>query len=322
MTTRKTQFTAQISKPNSEPEQNPLNAFFRKSKLSLKLPSRGKWYPESGVTLDASGGVSVFAMTATDDIKFRTGDATLTGRNIYDVIHSCIPSITEPDAIPHIDLDAILLAIRYASYGDTFDFTVGVPNTTLTRVISLSSHSLLQTLNLAHEDWDSSLTIEDETGFSLHLDIHPVPLHKLFSTSKNLFQQKRNLSRNIDSDQNIKDEDAFAATMSNLTSSALDLLCSSINSLSIVDNAGITLQTVTNDTPQDSAEMSEIIRNMDISYFNAIRNHIDSQRKKFLFTSPKQTSDAHELLAGAPETWHAELIFAGSNFLPSQKTGV
>src|SRR5271166_1934868 len=111
MTTRTKQFPTTVPtgplktfQPKTEQPgttANPLTSFFRKSKLPLLLPSRGQWYPKNSLNYDISGQLPVFAMNATDDIKLRTGDATMSGKNIYEVIQSCIPSITQ-EKIYHI----------------------------------------------------------------------------------------------------------------------------------------------------------------------------------------------------------------------------
>ena len=327
MTIRKNQYTASqiptIPQPKKESSENPLASFFRKSKFTLKLPSKGMWYPKNSLSLDA-GGVPVYAMNAADDIKFRTGDATMTGKNIYEVIQSCIPSISDPKMIPHIDLDSLFLAIRLASYGDEFEFVVDVPNTKLNRKINLKASSRLQELASRNNIWDDELEIVDESGKILRLNIHPIPLHKIFSTSKVLHTQKYNLNKNLDADQNIRDEAAYTSSMSAMTDSALDLLCSSIHQMELIDSTGAIMLSLASDAPQDSAEIVKLIRNMDIEYFNAIRDHINAQRSKFIFTSPMQYSTEEERKAGAPEQWVAELSFVGSNFLPEQKntTGI
>lgn len=338
MTTRKTQFTAATvpvepikktatiqTNTDITQEINPLTAFFRKSKLSLTLPSRGKWYPASSLTLDQTGGLSVYAMTAADDIKFRTGDATMTGKNIYEVIASCIPGITHPEFIPHIDLDAILLVIRIASYGPEFNFNVIVPNTTLTRTINIDAnqllHNLQKTLSSSEDaDWDENIKIVDEMGQSLIVDIHPIPIKNLFQTSKNIYVQRKTLNKNFDSDENIKDETAFNTSMSELTNSAINLLASSIQSIKVLDKNGATITSLHNSNPQDAAQIIQLIHQLDIEYFNAIRDHIDVQRKKYQFMTPSQHSTEKEISAGAPEDWTTELTFMGSNFLPEQKS--
>ena len=223
MTKRNTQFPATIPtgplKTNqkvTEPETNPLAAFFRKSKLSLTLPSRGQWYPTNTLTLDNKGGLAIYSMNASDDIKFRTGDATMSGKNIYEVIKSCAPGIQKPEAIPHIDVDSILLAIRIASYGPDFDFSVSVPGTTLTRIVQIHANQLLSDIATRTDSWDPEINIEDETGQVLSLELHPITLSNLFATSKNIYIQRRALTKNIDSEENIKDEGAFETSVNSL----------------------------------------------------------------------------------------------------------
>ena len=334
MTTRSKQFPAPQSastiptgplkqyqqKAEPQTQANPLSAFFRKSKLSLTLPSHGNWYPKNSVNYDTLGQLSVFAMTASDDIKFRTGDATMTGKNIYEVIQSCVPGITIPNQIPHIDIDAILLAIRVASYGSNFNFTVSVPQTTLTRSMEINATALLDELTHRTDHWEEDLNVIDETGQTLSLVITPIPMANLFATSKNIFQLRKALTKNFDSDENIKNESEFNTSMSTLTLSAIDLLSTSIRRLSITDPTNKILLTLDAELPQDSAQIKQTIHQLDIAYFNAIREHIDAQRKKYVFYSPEQISTEKEINAGAPATWTTELTFMGSDFLPENTT--
>lgn len=312
--------TAKEKKEESSPvEENPLSSFFRKSKLSLTLPSKGQWYPEGSLKFDKSGNIPVYAMNAEDDIKFRTGDATMTGKNIYEVIKSCIPNILYPENIPHVDIDSIFLAIRSASYGPEFTMTVSVPNTSLTRKISINATTLLSEIISRPEKWDEDLTIEDESGMKLILVIHPIFVHKLFNTSKNIFNIRKSISKNIDTNENITNENEFSNNINSIASNAIDLLCSSIFHLSMEDSAGNIIAELDSTKPQDSLKIIETIKKIDIAYFNAIREHINAQRKKYIFVSDIIESSDQEIKAGAPKSWSAELTFMGSDFLPEQK---
>jgi len=308
-----------ISKQTNKPidQTNPLSNFFRKSKLSITLPSHGKWYAENSLKINEKGELPVFAMNASDDIKFRTGDATLSGQNIFDVIKSCVPGITEPENIPHIDLDTIVLAIRAASYGSEFDFTVNVPETNLTRTIKINAIDLLNKMASIKDAWDEEINIKDENDQTLSLIVTPVPIKKIFETSKAIFNQRQNLSRNVDDNNNIKDDSVFTASINALSRSSIDLLCSSIKQLAVKDNKGNVLLSINSSNPQDAAKIVSNINEMDIAYFNAIREHVNNQRKKYIFVSPKQESSADEIAAGAPKTWTCELSFMGSSFIPS-----
>jgi len=69
-------------------------------------------------------------------------------------------------------------------------------------------------------------------------------------------------------------------------------------------------------TDKDSVQINKIIREMDIEYFNAIRDHLEAQRKKYTFLTPNQISTQKEISAGAPTEWTSEITFMGSSFLP------
>lgn len=103
---------------------NPLRAHFRQPAIYVTLPSNGQFWV-SGINLPSNGGIPVYPMTARDEIILRTPDALLNGQGVIDVIESCCPNITDAWRMPSIDVDAVLIAIRIASYGSnmTFDST-------------------------------------------------------------------------------------------------------------------------------------------------------------------------------------------------------
>jgi hypothetical protein len=97
---------------------NPLSNYFRTPAISIQLPSRGKFWPEGAIDLPVTGELDVYPMTARDEILFKTPDSLLNGNATKTCISSCIPAIKDPSAIPSIDLDTILVAIRIASVGE------------------------------------------------------------------------------------------------------------------------------------------------------------------------------------------------------------
>ena len=108
---------------------NPLNKYFRQATVYVKLPS-GLQYPASAIEPAESGELAVQPMTAMDEIKFKTPDALMNGQGVVDVIQSCIPQIKDAWQVVSYDLDAIFLAIRIATYGETMDITYTLPGTT------------------------------------------------------------------------------------------------------------------------------------------------------------------------------------------------
>ena len=97
---------------------NPLATHFRQPSIYLKLPSLGKYWIPNSINLPESGEIGVMPMTAKDEILLRTPDALMNGQGVVSVIESCCPNIINAWGAPTIDMDAILIAIRIATYGD------------------------------------------------------------------------------------------------------------------------------------------------------------------------------------------------------------
>jgi hypothetical protein len=107
---------------------NPLVKHFRQPAIYLRLPSQGQYWPENAITLPVTGELPVYPMTTKDEITLRTPDALINGTGVVSVIESCIPSIVDPWAMPSIDVDACLIAIRIASYGNDMKISATCPN--------------------------------------------------------------------------------------------------------------------------------------------------------------------------------------------------
>lgn len=107
---------------------NPLSKYFRQPAIHMALPSLGKYWPEGSLELNLSGQLEIYPMTTKDEITIRTPDALLNGSSIVSLIESCVPQIKDAWKMPSIDVDALLIAIRIASYGQTMDIDTICPN--------------------------------------------------------------------------------------------------------------------------------------------------------------------------------------------------
>jgi hypothetical protein len=106
---------------------NPLSKYFRQPAIYLKLPSNGQFWPEGAVELPVTGEIPVYPLTARDEVTLRTPDALMNGSGVTDVIHSCCPSIKDAWKMPSVDVDAVLIGIRIASYGHSMDLDTNCP---------------------------------------------------------------------------------------------------------------------------------------------------------------------------------------------------
>lgn len=107
---------------------NPLAGYFRQPAIYIKLPSGGKWWDDDALDLPESGEIPVFAMTTKDEVILRTPDALMNGQGIVDVMQSCCPNIKNAWNMPGVDVDAVLIAIRIATYGNNMGFDSKCPH--------------------------------------------------------------------------------------------------------------------------------------------------------------------------------------------------
>ena len=103
--------------------QNPLAKHFRQPVIYLKLPSGGAYWPDGSIDLPLNNEIPVLAMSTKDEIVLKTPDALLNGQGVVNVIQSCCPNIKDAWKMPSVDVDATIIAIRIASYGNQMDFT-------------------------------------------------------------------------------------------------------------------------------------------------------------------------------------------------------
>lgn len=113
---------------DQKPNNNPLAKHFRQPAIYFKLPSEGKFWPEGSLDLPVTGELPIYPMTAADEVTLKTPDALMNGTAIIKVIQSCCPNILKPWEMPSVDVDAILIAIRIASFGQKMGMTATCPH--------------------------------------------------------------------------------------------------------------------------------------------------------------------------------------------------
>jgi len=100
---------------------NPLANHFRQPKLYMKLPSGGTFNSKSELDMPDSNEVAIFPMTAKDEILMKNPDALLNGEAVLQVIKSCVPSAIIPSELTNLDVDALLMGIQAATFGDEME---------------------------------------------------------------------------------------------------------------------------------------------------------------------------------------------------------
>ena len=282
---------------------NPLQQFFRKPKFTILLPSRGKWYPKNTIS-STNGEVEIYAMTASDDTRFKTSEILLSSKATYDLIKSCVPALKDPEQIPIVDLDVIMMSIRRASQGDQIKYNVSIPGTDKFQDINLSIEQLVKDFPNAEAIWDEELNISNESGNTLHLLIKPINLRTLFLATKQIIKQQQ-LASDITTSSSSNDEKI----------NELDTQMKSLGNIS-VNMIGDSIRKVSTDefTTENSNEIKQFIAMIDLEYFRSIQAHVDAQKEKLTFKTQTVYATPEQELIGAPKSWEVPINFNLSTF--------
>jgi len=178
--------------------QNPLSKHFRQPAIYIKLPSNGKYWPNGSLELPVTGEIPVYPMTARDEITLRTPDALLNGQGVVDIIQSCCPNIRDAWKMPSIDVDAVLLNIRIASYGNQMDFDTICPKCNEENNFAIELSGLVN--QIAMPDYTSVVEID-----GLKIRLKPQPYFEINKTNQITFTEQQIL-RTIN-DSTIPDEE-------------------------------------------------------------------------------------------------------------------
>lgn len=107
---------------------NPLAKHFRQPAIHMELPSGGRWWRPGSLQMPATQQLPIYPMTARDEILLRTPDALMNGSSIVELLQNCCPSIKDAWGCPSVDIDALLIGLRIASYGPDIEINSQCPH--------------------------------------------------------------------------------------------------------------------------------------------------------------------------------------------------
>lgn len=283
--------------PLRTPTANPLINFIRQPKIFIKLPSKGKYWPEGSLKIQDNGEYPVYSMTAKDELLLKTPDALLNGQAVVDVVESCIPNVLNGWQVPQIDIDALLIAIRIASYGESLETQVKIKDLDAVYPVDLRT-----VLDLIYENvnWDERVEISDE----MIIYVRPLNYKQMSKLSIETFETQRII--NVVNNDKISEEEkvsTFQKSFSKLTEIAIDMVSESIYRI---------------DTPQgsvtDSKFISEFIQNCDRKIFSKVREKIDHLRESNSLKPMKVAATQEMIDAGSEQEIEVPLMFDPTNF--------
>ncbi len=244
-------------------KKNPLSSFYRQPKIYVTLPSHGKFYPAGALDVSSNGQYPVYAMTAKDELMFKTPDALLSGQSTVELIKSCIPAILDPWSMPSIDLDFALIAIRIATYGEKMEVGCNCPHCNAENNYDVDLSAWFEIFN--NFVYESQINVDP-----LLVHIRPYTYREVTKTSIKTMEQQRIFQ--IINDDSMSDEeklDKFGKSFVKLTELTVDIIADCITQIDTPDGP------VT-----DQAMIKDFINNCAKDLFEKIQNHVISMKDK------------------------------------------
>jgi len=236
---------------------NPLQKYYRQPKIYLSLPSGGHYYPQGALSGDPTN-LAVFGMSAMDEIMMKTPDALFSGESVVSAIRSCIPDIIDPWHMPQLDIDATLVALRIATYGQTLETKFKCKECGEDNIFELDLTRIL--------DYFSSLEYNSRVIVGpLVVNIRPLTYKETTEMSMKSYQLRRQLYQGAD-----------AKTSEEEKNKILDTVYKKIATLTVeVFKRAITSIEVEDEVVEDQTYISEWIQNSDREFFDKVKEHIE-----------------------------------------------
>lgn len=253
-----------------EKTDSPLKKYRRQPKLYVSIPSNGKWYDETIVAENTYTNLAVFSMTASDEILFKTPDALINGIATSKNISSCIPAILDPWKIKTLDLDAILIAIRIASYGETMNVNTVCNKCSAENTYEVNLQSYL--------DYFASKKYVDKLSYNnFVLTFSPLNYKQWSDIQKQQTSYSRALNLQVSKIKDNTEKEEFIQT-----------LIDKINYLvaqSILDQV-VSIE-VDGEVETDPVEIKEFLEGQDVELYHKIKKLIESNTKEWSLPDEK-----------------------------------
>lgn len=273
---------------------NPLAKHFRQPQIYLRLPSQGRWYPPGSLDMPATKELPIYPMTAKDELTLLTPDALLNGQSTVDVIQSCVPNIKNAWVMPVADLDAVLIAIRQATYGNKMEFITACPHCG-----KKNEHAAdlgIISSRITCPDYDETLKIE-----GLEIFLKPQNYRQFNKASIDNFDQQRII--NVVNDDTLNEEERttkFNVMFKRLLDLTVEQVTKSVAAIKTDDGTAV----------EDPTHITEFFSNCNRTVWDAVKARLES----IASASPLKNIDVvceHDECA---KPYTTPLIFEQSNF--------
>ena len=277
----------------NQPKKNPLINFYRQPKIYVRLPSNGKFYEPGSLDLSENGEYPVYAMTAKDELLFKTPDALLNGTSTVELIKSCIPAILNPWVMPNIDLDFALIAIRIATYGDKMDVGTNCPHCDAENSYDMDLTAWLDIFN--NFIYNTDIVVDPLT-----VHVRPYTYKEVTKTALKSMEQQRIFQ--VINDDTLSDEtklEKFGASFLKLTELTVDVIADCITAIDTPDGS-----------VSDKTMIKEFISNCSKDIFQKIQDHVIQMKELIEFKAQNVTCGECSKPFSLPVTMDQSNFFA------------
>ena len=271
---------------------NPLAGHFRQPAIYLKLPSGGRWWSNGALTMPANQELPIYPMSTKDEILLRTPDALLNGQGIVDVIQSCCPNIKDAWQMPSVDVDAVLIAIRIATYGNSMSFDSKCSHCSEDNTHEVDLGTPLS--QLVCPDYNSTLKYKD-----LKIKFKPQKYFAVNKTNMIEFEEQKilNLLSNSTMDPEQKAVELTAA-MNRLFNHGIDSCVQSTEYIELADGTKV----------EESEFVKEFYQNAESAFIKQLQEKITN------FAEQAKPDKLHLSCQNCTKTYDVDLTFDYANF--------
>lgn len=253
---------------------NPLRKYFRQPALHLRLPSGGRFYPPGVLDLPPNGEIPILPMTAIDEITSRTPDALFNGSAVAEIFKSCVPNISDPWQVTAADLNALLAAVRLASYGNEMEIASRCPKCGEIHDVTVDLREILDRIHCP--DYDQPLKVGDLTIY-----VAPLTYQQINEANTVQYEDQKILQMVNDSDMDEQEK------MKQLGDAFKRITALTVRSIGTSVKAIQTSDTMVTDPQQ----ILEFLINCPKPVFESIKEYVVSLRSKTDFAPLGMTCD-------------------------------
>jgi hypothetical protein len=238
-------------------DNNPLKQYFRRPAIYVQLPSRGRFYGTDVFQPTDGGDIPIYPMTAIDEITSKTPDAVFSGQAVVDIIQSCVPNVKNAWQLNIIDIEALIIAIRVASHGESMEVTSTCPACENEANFDVNLVNMLGTQR--DVNYEEKLRIQD-----LEVQFRPLTFREVNENNLRQYDLQKIialLNRDDQAPEELKQEET-TATIKKLNDLLNSMVCDSIEHIS-------TPETVV----KERAYIQDFLQHCDRRSNQAIKDH-------------------------------------------------